>query len=356
MPTSYAPACEPLSEFADVLKNRTSRARGVAVSCTGVVIVRLEAASSYVIVFWEVQTIFYNGESIDARTGLYNFRARWYSASNGRFERLDPFAGNPNDPLSFNKYGFVHGDPANGVDPSGETAIFWLWLQNAGAAIVSYKYAIGAISGIAALSWLRSSYVLRDGRNQFPARGNDSYVHSNIHEVRITGAQKTAGEVFERMASFNSGDYVGSPAVPVGQVRGLNDKFAWEMTGLLEEFGQYDFQVRVDQYDRRRRFVSVVTLTGHPLSGFRFWEVEAASDQSKDFVIRTGAVEHNTGYQDALKDLLGGHTGVLKTWETLFINLKAFANPTSSDDSLLKGKWDDSFRDGFKTRVNWRHE
>ena len=61
----------------------------------------------------------YNGESIDARTGLYNFRARWYSASNGRFERLDPYDGNPNDPFSFNRYGFTSGDPILHNDPTG---------------------------------------------------------------------------------------------------------------------------------------------------------------------------------------------------------------------------------------------
>ncbi len=64
-------------------------------------------------------SVLYNGESLDPTTGLYNFRARWYSASNGRFERLDPFAGNPNDPFSFNKYGFVHGNPVMGTDPTG---------------------------------------------------------------------------------------------------------------------------------------------------------------------------------------------------------------------------------------------
>jgi RHS repeat-associated protein len=61
----------------------------------------------------------YNGEGVDARTGLYNMRARWYSASNARWERLDPFEGNPTDPFSFNKYGFVHGDPVMGTDPTG---------------------------------------------------------------------------------------------------------------------------------------------------------------------------------------------------------------------------------------------
>ncbi len=64
-------------------------------------------------------SMLYNGEAIDSRTGLYNFRARWYSASNGRFERLDPFAGNPSDPFSFNKYGAFHGNPVMMTDPTG---------------------------------------------------------------------------------------------------------------------------------------------------------------------------------------------------------------------------------------------
>ncbi|MFN9437630.1 MAG: hypothetical protein ACK6DC_22210 [Planctomycetota bacterium] len=39
--------------------------------------------------------------------------------ANARWERLDPFNGNPSDPFSFNKYGFVHGDPVQGIDPTG---------------------------------------------------------------------------------------------------------------------------------------------------------------------------------------------------------------------------------------------
>jgi RHS repeat-associated protein len=65
----------------------------------------------------------YNGEGFDTRTGLYNMRARWYSASSARWERLDPFNGNPTDPFSFNKYGFVHGDPIRNTDPTGEWSL-----------------------------------------------------------------------------------------------------------------------------------------------------------------------------------------------------------------------------------------
>ena len=64
-------------------------------------------------------SMLYNGEAYDMRTGLYNMRARWYSPSNARWERLDPFAGNPSDPFSYNKYGFVHSNPITGTDPTG---------------------------------------------------------------------------------------------------------------------------------------------------------------------------------------------------------------------------------------------
>ncbi len=63
--------------------------------------------------------ILYNGESYDSRTGLYNFRARWYSPTSGRLDRLDPFIGDEEDPFSFNKYGMAHGDTIQGADPSG---------------------------------------------------------------------------------------------------------------------------------------------------------------------------------------------------------------------------------------------
>jgi RHS repeat-associated protein len=61
----------------------------------------------------------YNGEAYDFRIGMYNMRARWYTPSVARWDRLDPFAGNPINPFSYNKYTFVHGEPILGTDPTG---------------------------------------------------------------------------------------------------------------------------------------------------------------------------------------------------------------------------------------------
>ncbi|WP_390630444.1 RHS repeat-associated core domain-containing protein [Roseiconus lacunae] len=61
----------------------------------------------------------YSGEHFDAKAQQQYLRARFYNPANSRFNRLDPFAGNMQDPQSLHKYAYVHGDPVQGVDPTG---------------------------------------------------------------------------------------------------------------------------------------------------------------------------------------------------------------------------------------------
>jgi RHS repeat-associated protein len=63
--------------------------------------------------------ILYSGEMFDLRIGQQYLRARWYEATAGRFNRMDPFFGNLHDPLSLHKYNYAHLDPVNGTDPTG---------------------------------------------------------------------------------------------------------------------------------------------------------------------------------------------------------------------------------------------
>lgn len=61
----------------------------------------------------------FSGEQFDAKIGQQYLRQRYYDPSTGRFNRLDPFFGDPSDPQSLHKYTYVHGDPINMYDPSG---------------------------------------------------------------------------------------------------------------------------------------------------------------------------------------------------------------------------------------------
>ena len=61
----------------------------------------------------------YSGELWDATSQTQYLRARSYDPRNGRFIGLDPFQGNFQDPQSLHKYAYVHGDPIQGVDPTG---------------------------------------------------------------------------------------------------------------------------------------------------------------------------------------------------------------------------------------------
>ena len=61
----------------------------------------------------------YSGETFDTASRQQYLRARYYNPANGRFNRLDPFIGSDNEPQSLHKYAYGHGDPIQGVDPTG---------------------------------------------------------------------------------------------------------------------------------------------------------------------------------------------------------------------------------------------
>ncbi len=45
--------------------------------------------------------------------------SRYYNPEVGRFNKIDPFVGNIQDPPSLHKYNYGEADPVNGIDPSG---------------------------------------------------------------------------------------------------------------------------------------------------------------------------------------------------------------------------------------------
>ena len=64
----------------------------------------------------------YSGEWLDPNLSFYNLRARYYNALTGRFETMDPYAGNIFEPLSLHKYAYTWDNPVNAIDPRGRDA------------------------------------------------------------------------------------------------------------------------------------------------------------------------------------------------------------------------------------------
>ena len=73
--------------------------------------------------------LLYAGEQFDPGLQMEYLRARYYDQDNGRFNRLDPFEGNSETPLSLHKYAYTHCDPVNGIDPSGNFTILELLIS-----------------------------------------------------------------------------------------------------------------------------------------------------------------------------------------------------------------------------------
>ena len=67
-------------------------------------------------------------------TGLDYAQQRYYSSTSGRFVSVDPLqaSASPAAPSSWNRFGYVSGDPTNRVDPTGERDLIVLVPGTAG--------------------------------------------------------------------------------------------------------------------------------------------------------------------------------------------------------------------------------
>ncbi|MBP0030536.1 RHS repeat-associated core domain-containing protein, partial [Roseofilum sp. Guam] len=63
------------------------------------------------------------GEQFDEQLGQYYLRQRYYDTATGRFTRRDTYEGRLNEPITLHKYLYAHGNPVNGIDPTGFSTI-----------------------------------------------------------------------------------------------------------------------------------------------------------------------------------------------------------------------------------------
>jgi RHS repeat-associated protein len=83
-------------------------------------------------------SMLYAGEQFDTDAQMYYNRARYYNPSNGLFNRVDPYAGNNQDPQSLHKYTYCHNNPVNNIDPTG---MFVFSLSGLSISMAIYKVA-----------------------------------------------------------------------------------------------------------------------------------------------------------------------------------------------------------------------
>jgi len=65
----------------------------------------------------------FTGQRFEPTVGLYDYGARWYDPSVGRFLQPDVLVSAPQLPQTLNRYAYVANDPINFKDPTGEFAI-----------------------------------------------------------------------------------------------------------------------------------------------------------------------------------------------------------------------------------------
>lgn len=94
----------------------------------------------------------YAGEKFDAVPGFYYLRARYLNPAIGRFLTMDPVEGETSDPSSRHLYAYVHGDPVNYTDPSGNMDFSIAGLNVS----ISIRGNLSSINGVAARGALQS--------------------------------------------------------------------------------------------------------------------------------------------------------------------------------------------------------
>ena len=150
----------------DLAGTATKIIQAFTFSAYGQMLALHNAAAQNIAVSGRLSSTGYSGETFDSASQQQYLRARFYNSSNGRFNRLDPFVGNNNDPQSLHKYAYVHGDPISGVDPTGEFVV-----------------AVAIVLGVIALAYFSSP---NPSVVHAPSPGDRSL--SEVREIRTTTA------------------------------------------------------------------------------------------------------------------------------------------------------------------------
>jgi RHS repeat-associated protein len=166
-------------------------------------------------------SLLYSGEQTDP-TGMQYLRARYYNPAVGRFNRLDPFAGNVQVPLSLHKYLYANAGPILHTDPSGRefSLVGSISLGSIASTISQINISVGdsvisslGVVGSIDLAWQAATWVW----DQLPQNVQDA-VNRAIDFVLEHG-----------------GEALSVTAVAVGFVRFKRIRFFDKVTGYFDK-------------------------------------------------------------------------------------------------------------------------
>jgi RHS repeat-associated protein len=153
-------------------------------------------------------SLLYTGEMYDSSASMYYLRARWYDQQTGRFNRMDPFAGNTQDPQSLHKYLYCHANPVNMIDPSGlaetcvQTLTVWAIIGEMIAIIAPHVLpALSAAAVVLTLAWI---YELT---HEYIAAGLTAVAsvirsYTKVVAKAISDAAKALGRTVKQLRKF----------------------------------------------------------------------------------------------------------------------------------------------------------
>ena len=179
----------------------------------------------------------YTGEQYDPNLGFYYLRARYYDPATGRFPTMDTYQGRVHEPQTLHKYLYVHADPVNHTDPTGNFGVGNFSVASAVRGILSTMARVtrsafsflraGRVNGVRVEASLQARIQLQRivgqvqsripkslGKGKPSNKGNGWKWNSKKHDVRVQKGDPRSSYAAQRR------DYV--KIVADGKVIGRN--------------------------------------------------------------------------------------------------------------------------------------
>ena len=166
----------------------------------------------------------FTGQRWDATIGLYDYNARWYDQTLGRFIQPDTMVSEPGKPQALNRYSYVYNNPLRYIDPSGhfsedqlrewfgnQQVEQWMQDENWWSTLLAAEFG----------DWILTASLrpVAGGRGQFVSGDQGQAVLSNVRMLRDWQLQSRdqvpLGEWYEL---FPNADYLLGEAGSAAQV------------------------------------------------------------------------------------------------------------------------------------------